>query len=191
MKFFINSAKTVIFYDQCHLFLRQVIFKRVFQSLQRQRFFKSLPQRLFFYFEKPNKLINNFENLYLFIILNYFNTRCFFPHNIFSFFCLLDNLYFAIHCFHLIPKPDTAIAMHNQNRPYLKNKINNLTHSVFPCLFGTNMLIPVLWNIYTLTCIKNTFRERWLFQCQQAEFRRKKTLYFWIKYCEKSLKRLF
>ena len=37
------------------------------------RFFRSLPQRLFFYFEKPNKLIDNFENVYVFIILNYVN----------------------------------------------------------------------------------------------------------------------
>ena len=94
-------------------------------------------------------------------------------------FCLLDNLYFV-----------TPIAMHNQNRTCLKNKNNNWTHSVFLCLFVTNMLIPVLWNIYTFTCIKNTLRERWLFQCQQAEFRRKETLY-WIKYCEKLLERLF
>ena len=89
------------------------------------------------------------------------------------------------HCFHLVPKPNTAVAMHNQNRLCLKNKNNNLTDSVFRCLFETNMPIPVLWNIYTLTCIKNTLRERWLFQRQRVEFRRKKTLYFWIKYCEK------
>ena len=95
------------------------------------------------------------------------------------------------HCFHLIPKPDTAIAMHNQNRPCLKNKNNNWTHSVFRCLFEMNMLMPVLWNICTFTCIKNTLRERWLFQCQRAEFRRKKMLYFWIKYCEKLLEMLF
>ena len=59
---------------------------------------------------------------------------------------------------------------------------SNWTHSVFRCLFETNMLIPVPWNIYTFTCIKYTLTERWLFQCQRAEFRRKKTLYFWIKY---------
>ena len=27
--------------------------------------------------------------------------------------------------FHLIPKPDTVIAMHNQNRPCLKHENNN------------------------------------------------------------------
>ena len=95
------------------------------------------------------------------------------------------------YCFHPIPKPDTAIAMHNQNRSCLKNKNNNWTHSVFRCSFETNVLIYVLWNIYTLTCIKNTLRERWLFQCQRAKFRRKKTLYFWIKYCEYLLEKLF
>ena len=43
------------------------------------------------------------------------------------------------------------------------------------------MLIPVLWNIFTSTCTKNTLRERWYFQCQQVEFRRKKMQYFFSK----------
>ena len=109
--------------------------------------------------------------------------------------CLVFFVYWIIytlswHCFHLIPKPDNIIAMHKQNWPCLKNK-NNWTNSVFRCLFEMNMVIPVLWNIYTFTCIKNTLRERWLFQCPWAEFRRKKMLYFKIKYCEKLLERLF
>ena len=72
-----------------------------------------------------------------------------------------------------------------------KNKNNDWTHSAFHCLFEINMFIPVLWNIYTFTCTKSTFRERLFFQCQRAEFRKKETLFFWIKYCEKWLERLF
>ena len=34
------------------------------------------------------------------------------------------------------------------------------------------MLIPVLWNICTFTFFKDTLRERWLFQCQRAKFRK-------------------
>ena len=153
--------------------------------------FRSLLQRLFFYIEKPNKLINNLDNVYLLIILNYFNMSCFFPPNIFSFFVYWINLYFVMILFSLNSQTRHCIAMHNQNQPCLKNKNNNWTHSVFHCLFETNMLIPVLQNIYTFTCIKNTLWERWLFQCQLAEFKRKTTLYFWVKCCEKSLERLF
>ena len=38
-----------------------------------------------------------------------------------------------------------------------------------------NMLVSVLWNI--CYCIKNTLRERWFFQCQQAEFSRKNAIF--------------
>ena len=52
----------------------------------------------------------------MFITLNYFNTRWFFSHKIFSFFVYWIIYTSSWHCFHLIPKPDTAIAMRNQNQ---------------------------------------------------------------------------
>ena len=97
-------------------------------------------QRFFRYFSST-KVILLFRYVYLFIIPNYFNTRWFFSHNIFSFFVYWIIYTLSWHCFPLTLKPETTIAMHNQNRPCLKNKYNNWTHSVFRCMRRTCLFL--------------------------------------------------
>ena len=93
------------------------------------------------------------------------------------------------HCFHSIPKPDTTIAMHNQNWPCLKNKNNNWAHSVFRCLFETCLFL--FCEISILLLVSKTHWEKdGFFSVKQWNLEEKRH-YFWIKYCEKLLERLF